>query len=452
MAEALLKQALGALSSEISHPTNRDEELHSIVEFWKSHISEKKPGSLYVCGKPGVGKTLCVNASYYKICDWEDGKAGIKSKPKSSSSSSTHNTFAPSSTFSTFIVVKINCFDISDPKLVYQSILDLIKGELEENPDYRAPKRTKTSTPSPITEIESIITSSSTPMFVIILDEIDQLIEKDQSTLYRIFEWPFMEDSKLILIGIANALDLVQRFLPRLGRMKVEPMILDFQPYKSSQIIKILEKRLQDSRVNVNEVFEDAALELCSRKVASNYGDLRKALDVCKQVITSRLSTAKNIELVKGEPLISFIDMSETLSFVFTSPIIETIKGLPLHAQILLTSALLICSSSSTSTPQPAVSTEKAKSRKGKQSVDKKSSPSYATLMDKYADLCKELKLKQVDKGHIGILIDNLTSNGLITLKSHKNEDMRRLTVNVCKEDMNYGLEGSLKPLQALFE
>eukprot|EP01112_Ceratiomyxa_fruticulosa_P016663 TRINITY_DN5073_c0_g1_i1.p1 TRINITY_DN5073_c0_g1~~TRINITY_DN5073_c0_g1_i1.p1 ORF type:complete len:447 (-),score=77.21 TRINITY_DN5073_c0_g1_i1:135-1475(-) len=446
MSEEVLKQALTAFSTEISDPASvnsRDEEIDYIVNFWKSHVEDKEAGSLYVCGKPGVGKTLSINAAYSKVCEWENSKRKKTSKPSSSSSSST---FPPSSTFSTSIVVKINCFDINDPKLIYQSLLDLIKGELPDNPEHRAPKRSKTVV-APITELESIITSPSTPTIVIILDEIDQLIEKDQSTLYRVFEWPLVDDSKVILIGIANALDLVQRFLPRLGRMKVEPNILDFKPYRSNQIVKILEKRLQDSGVNVSEVFEDAALELCSRKVASNYGDLRKALDVCKQTLNSRLSTIKKQEPVKGEPLISFIDMSETLSLVFTSPIIETIKDLPLHAQILLASAFLICTSSS-STVQPIES----KTKKGKAAEKKPSSPSYATLMGRYSELCKDLKLKQVDKGQVGILIDNLTSNGLITLTSHKNEDMRKLTVNVCKEDMNYGLEGTLKPLQVLFE
>jgi cell division control protein 6 len=48
------------------------------------------------------------------------------------------------------------------------------------------------------------------------LDEIDQLLTRDQEVLYRIFEWPMLKQSKCCVIGIANALDLTQRFLPRL--------------------------------------------------------------------------------------------------------------------------------------------------------------------------------------------------------------------------------------------
>lgn len=48
------------------------------------------------------------------------------------------------------------------------------------------------------------------------LDEIDQLVQKDPTVLYQLFEWPSLADSKLILIGIANALDMTERLLPRL--------------------------------------------------------------------------------------------------------------------------------------------------------------------------------------------------------------------------------------------
>lgn len=51
---------------------------------------------------------------------------------------------------------------------------------------------------------------------VVILDEIDQLATKDQDVLYKIFEWATSASSRLVLIGIANALDMTDRLLPRL--------------------------------------------------------------------------------------------------------------------------------------------------------------------------------------------------------------------------------------------
>lgn len=48
------------------------------------------------------------------------------------------------------------------------------------------------------------------------LDEIDHLLTKDQDVLYKFFELASYPHSRLALIGIANALDLTTRFLPRL--------------------------------------------------------------------------------------------------------------------------------------------------------------------------------------------------------------------------------------------
>ena len=42
------------------------------------------------------------------------------------------------------------------------------------------------------------------------------LITSNKEILYTIFGWTALENSRLILIGIANALDLTQKVLPHL--------------------------------------------------------------------------------------------------------------------------------------------------------------------------------------------------------------------------------------------
>lgn len=52
---------------------------------------------------------------------------------------------------------------------------------------------------------------------VVVLDEIDHLVAVNQSEhLYWLFEIAQRANSSLIIIGIANALDLTETFLPRL--------------------------------------------------------------------------------------------------------------------------------------------------------------------------------------------------------------------------------------------
>ena len=51
-----------------------------------------------------------------------------------------------------------------------------------------------------------------------VIDEIDFLISRSQKELYTLVDWPSKPKSRLIVIGIANTLDLPERLLmPRIA-------------------------------------------------------------------------------------------------------------------------------------------------------------------------------------------------------------------------------------------
>ncbi len=80
-----------------------------------------------------------------------------------------------------------------------------------------------------------------------VLDEMDQLDTRSRSVLYTIFEWPLNYPNGIILIGIANALDLTDRLLPRLkAKLQLAPQLLHFAPYTRQQLKDILTKRLEE--------------------------------------------------------------------------------------------------------------------------------------------------------------------------------------------------------------
>jgi len=79
---------------------------------------------------------------------------------------------------------------------------------------------------------------------VLVLDEIDSLDSRDQEILYTIFEWPTLPGSTLVLVGIANSLDLTDRILPRLqARASCRPQLLHFPPYTKDQIVAVIHDR-----------------------------------------------------------------------------------------------------------------------------------------------------------------------------------------------------------------
>jgi len=47
----------------------------------------------------------------------------------------------------------------------------------------------------------------------VLVDELDQMITKKQDVVYNFFNWPHMAHSRLIVIAIANTMDLPEREL-----------------------------------------------------------------------------------------------------------------------------------------------------------------------------------------------------------------------------------------------
>ena len=119
------------------------------------------------------------------------------------------------------------------------------------------------------------------------LDEIDQIEAsiKNTADLYKIFEWPYLDNSKLILIGIANSLDFTDRLLPRLQlKPNNQPKLINFVPYTRNEIIEIVKDRLKDVQLEngIKCIIDDKALFWCASKIASSSGDIRKMLDICR--------------------------------------------------------------------------------------------------------------------------------------------------------------------------
>ena len=85
-------------------------------------------------------------------------------------------------------------------------------------------------------------------MAVLVLDELDQLLGTQrgvkQEVLYSLFEWAALPQSRLVLIGVANALDLTERFLPRLRARNATPSLLCFPPYAADELANILLQRV----------------------------------------------------------------------------------------------------------------------------------------------------------------------------------------------------------------
>ncbi|EPS43157.1 hypothetical protein H072_2894 [Dactylellina haptotyla CBS 200.50] len=228
----------------------REKEREQLTDFLKNKLEKKVGGCMYVSGPPGTGKSALLA-----------------------------DVIADLSTEGTKMVY-VNCMATKSPKEIYSKLAEDFLGD-------------ESVLGNSVDALEQLFVpkkKSSANVSIVVLDEIDSLLTKDQEILYKIFEWSFEKNSKLVLVGIANALDLTDRFLPRLKARNFEPTLLPVLPYSAEQIAQVITsklKSLNDETCEPNWVplIHPSAITLCSKKVAQSTGDLRKCFDICRKAI-----------------------------------------------------------------------------------------------------------------------------------------------------------------------
>jgi cell division control protein 6 len=243
---------LFATSTDPGVLIGREEEKDQLATFVQQRLESTQGACLYISGPPGTGKSAFVG----EVC-----LEFIKSHAMAIST--------------------VNCMSIKTAKDLASTLskdLDLnnFSGRTADLDFLRA----------------NFFNGEVHKKYLVILDEIDRLVDLDLKLLYTLFEWSMEPSSSLILIGIANALDLTDRFLPRLKSRNLKPDLLPFMPYTAPQIANIITSKLKSLTVasppaesSFIPFLHPAAIQFCSKKVASQTGDLRKAFDICRRAI-----------------------------------------------------------------------------------------------------------------------------------------------------------------------
>ncbi|KAF2854500.1 cell division control protein Cdc6 [Plenodomus tracheiphilus IPT5] len=224
----------------------RDAERTELETFILTRTKSKKSGCIYVSGPPGTGKSAFVNDVSSTIAAKGSVRTGY-----------------------------VNCMSVKNATDLYRTLLeefvditDIVEGEEME-------------------ALRKLFMQRKTP-YVITLDEVDHLLELDIDLFYNIFEWSLQKSSSLVVVGIANALDLTDRFLPRLKSRGLKPDLLPFLPYNAQQISSVVTSKLKalvPAGSSHLPFIHPTAIMFLSKKVASQSGDLRKAFDICRRAI-----------------------------------------------------------------------------------------------------------------------------------------------------------------------
>lgn len=407
-AQTIYHQArqLFSRSADPGQLIGREDERTKLREFLGRHSTSQAHGCLYVSGPPGTGKSAMVNEITSEVV---------------AEATSTRKAY-------------VNCMSIKSSKDLYFTLVELLCDASEMEEDDAATMLHKIFVPK----------NKSQDAFVVVLDEIDHILSLDLESLYRVFEWSMQKSSRLLLVGIANALDLTDRFLPRLKSRNLKPELLPFLPYTAVQVKIIITKRLKSllpedkAEAGFIPFFHPAAIELCSRKVSSQTGDLRKAFEICRRALdlvetetrlnlendakervlqmtpsrkvlgemNNQLSPSKKSPAATGKsvttilvesihaltiesaPRVSISHLNKVTSAAFSNGASQRLKTLNLQQKAALCAlhALERRNREAMRTPTPPTPSRSLSSTPSKSNI---AAPTIKTLFDTYALLCK---------------------------------------------------------------
>ncbi|XP_048268637.1 origin recognition complex subunit 1 isoform X1 [Bombus terrestris] len=346
----------------------REEEFNNIFTFLRGKLEDKSGGCIYISGVPGTGKTATVNEAVRCL-----QRLIVKGQ------------------LDDFDYVAINGMKLTEPRQAYVQILKQLNG------------RTATWEQSYHT-LEKRFHSSASKMTLLLVDELDLLCTKRQDVVYNLLDWPTKSTAQLVVITIANTMDLPERVLMGRVTSRLGLTRLTFQPYNFKQLQEIVTSRLKDY-----DGFRSEAVQLVARKVSAVSGDARRALDICRR--------AMEIAELRNAETISLQDVSEAVSEMIASAKVQAIK----HCSKVEKIFLLAVSAEVTRT-----SIEEVYFKNAYRQVE---------------SLCSFDGIEVPTITEILAVCARLGSNRLLICENSKNDIHQKILLNVSTDDIHYATQ-----------
>ncbi|TGO69733.1 hypothetical protein BOTNAR_0007g00140 [Botryotinia narcissicola] len=292
----------------------REEEFSSVYTHLAAAITDGTGSCIYISGTPVTGKTATVREVVAQL-----------------------NASVSADELDPFIFVEINGMKVTDPHQSYALLWEALKGD-----------RVSPSHALDLFEREFSKPSPRREPCVVLMDELDQLVTKNQSVMYNFFNWPGLRHSKLIVLAVANTMDLPERTLSNKISSRLGLTRITFPGYTHEQLQTIITSRLTD--VPAHLIHPDA-IQFASRKVASVSGDARRALDICRRAVEIAESESLSIpntpsktpgkEEKRGKGVVSIATVKKAINEATTSPLQQYLRALPLATKMFLAALVL---------------------------------------------------------------------------------------------------------------
>ncbi|XP_036330995.1 origin recognition complex subunit 1, partial [Rhagoletis pomonella] len=282
----------------------REKEFENVYAFLEGKILDQCGGCMYVSGVPGTGKTATVTGVIRALqCKQKDDELPA------------------------FEFVEINGMRLTEPRQAYVQIYKQLTGKTVswEQAHSLLEKRFTTSAPRRIPT-------------VLLVDELDVLCNRRQDVVYNLLDWPTKSSARLVVVTIANTMDLPERLLMGKVTSRLGLTRLTFQPYTHKQLQEIVTMRLCGS-----DAFKSDAVQLVARKVAAVSGDARRALDICRRATEIAEAAILPRDSDNSTPVQKFVGIAhvqQALSEMIASAKVQAIKNCSRMEQLFLQAVL----------------------------------------------------------------------------------------------------------------
>lgn len=304
------KKALG-IGTKLKSLPCREEEFYQLYNGLESSINSNQGCCIYVSGTPGVGKTATIREVIKQL----SAKMTIDNNGKKM-----------------FYYLEINGLKLIKPQQAYEILWKKISGNVASSNaslDY-------------LQQYFEDQEDSELPL-VVLLDELDQIVTKNQSVMYNFFNWPTYLNSKLIVIAVANTMDLPERLLTNKISSRLGLSRIQFTSYSYLQLSEIIKHRLEEiSKSNDKLIIAKDAIEFASRKVASVSGDARRSLMICVRAVEIAEAEFKKNKKLKPDNdhdnkyTVTIMHIMKAVNEASSSPIIGYLNSLPFLSKLVL--------------------------------------------------------------------------------------------------------------------
>lgn len=316
----------------------RSNEFSTVYSHLYSAIADGSGACIYISGTPGTGKTATVREVVAFL----------------------HQAVADEE-LDDFNFVEINGMKVTEPHQSYSLLWEALKGDRVSPHHALSLLEQEFSHPSP----------RRIPC-VVLMDELDQLVTKNQSVMYNFFNWPAMRHSRLIVLAVANTMDLPERTLSNKISSRLGLTRITFPGYTHTQLMEIISSRLEGVPGNI---VDQDAIQFASRKVAAVSGDARRALDICRRAVElaeqsrpkpileagetaeedegteantpsrkgrnqAKQSQDKAVAVDKPLPRVTIATIKQAINEATSSPLAQHLRSVSLASKLLLASVL----------------------------------------------------------------------------------------------------------------